>query len=190
MKVAAHMRNPLADALTLRLAQPADAPAIAALLNISYRGEASRAGWTTEADLLDGLRATPDDLLPHFASADSVFLLLCQGEQLLACIHLQRHGQAAHLGMFAVQPAQQNRGLGKHLCAAAENHARQHWHSQRFVMWVVAQRHELIAYYQRRGYHLTGTRQEFPVNPARWTPKVNGLYLLEMHKPASPARPA
>ena len=33
-----------------------DAPEIAILVNSAYRGDSSRQGWTTEADLLDGTR--------------------------------------------------------------------------------------------------------------------------------------
>ncbi len=42
--------------LDFRNAGEADIGAIVALVEGSYRGDASRAGWTTEADLLDGMR--------------------------------------------------------------------------------------------------------------------------------------
>ena len=47
---------------TIRPATAADIPALHALIESAYRGEVSRAGWTTEADLLDGQRTDPDDL--------------------------------------------------------------------------------------------------------------------------------
>src|SRR4051794_13241714 len=43
-------------AVMFREAGPADLGAIVALVESAYRGESSRAGWTTEADLLDGQR--------------------------------------------------------------------------------------------------------------------------------------
>src|SRR5690606_1436080 len=41
---------------TFRDATPDDADAIIDLVQSAYRGDASRRGWTTEADLLDGQR--------------------------------------------------------------------------------------------------------------------------------------
>jgi hypothetical protein len=46
----------------IRAATPADVPLIVPLVHAAYRGEASRAGWTTEADLLDGPRTDADDV--------------------------------------------------------------------------------------------------------------------------------
>ena len=40
----------------MRVASAADAPALVDLINSAYRGESSKAGWTTEADLLGGQR--------------------------------------------------------------------------------------------------------------------------------------
>lgn len=45
-----------------RQAVSADAETITQLANLAYRGEASRAGWTTEADFLDGLRTSADEV--------------------------------------------------------------------------------------------------------------------------------
>jgi hypothetical protein len=40
--------------LTFRSAELVDAPAVASLIESAYRGEESRRGWTTEADLSTG----------------------------------------------------------------------------------------------------------------------------------------
>src|SRR5690554_4527320 len=50
--------------LQFRDARVADIPAIVGLVTRAYRGEASRAGWTTEADLLEGQRIDPEVLRP------------------------------------------------------------------------------------------------------------------------------
>ncbi|NBP08302.1 MAG: GNAT family N-acetyltransferase, partial [Gammaproteobacteria bacterium] len=49
-------------ALAVRVASIDDAAALAALVNSAYRGDGSRAGWTTEADLLGGQRTDPQAL--------------------------------------------------------------------------------------------------------------------------------
>ena len=45
--------NTSAD-VALRYATLHDIPALVALVTSAYRGDARRAGWTTEADILDG----------------------------------------------------------------------------------------------------------------------------------------
>src|SRR3546814_1030319 len=48
--------------LAFRNATASDIAALVALVTSAYRGDASRAGWTTEADFLDGNRIDPDVL--------------------------------------------------------------------------------------------------------------------------------
>lgn len=168
--------------MNIRPAQIADASAIASLLNVSYRGDTSRAGWTTEADLLDGLRTTPQEITALILGIDSLFLLACEEAKLIGCIHLSKQNNTAHFGMFSIAPTRQNCGLGKQLLLAAENWAQQHWQSHQYKMLVITQRAELIAYYERRGYRRTSTSHPFPRNPVLWTPKVDGLVLEEMEK--------
>lgn len=169
--------------LTFSTAEPSDAVPLASLINSAYRGESSRQGWTTEADLLEGRRTEAADIAHLIAQADSLIVLCRQQQELLGSVHLQHIAQQTHIGMLAVTPALQNQGIGKHLLAAAENQARQTWQSQCFVMAVIPCRTELIAFYERRGYRRTGVFKEFPVNPAMWTPKVPGLALEMLEKP-------
>lgn len=42
--------------LTFRDATESDVPALVTLIESAYRGDSSRAGWTTEADILQGQR--------------------------------------------------------------------------------------------------------------------------------------
>lgn len=44
------------DKLTFSYAHHTETTAVAALINSAYRGDVSRLGWTTEADLLEGRR--------------------------------------------------------------------------------------------------------------------------------------
>ena len=68
-----------------RDATVADVPAIVGLVTCAYRGEASRVGWTTEADLLDGERIDPDVLRADIARPRSRVLLAERDGVLLAC---------------------------------------------------------------------------------------------------------
>ena len=48
---------------------------IATLVNSAYRGEFSKQGWTTEADLLVALRTDTEEILQLILNDDSMFLL-------------------------------------------------------------------------------------------------------------------
>ena len=78
------------SAPVFRDATPDDVPAIVALVESAYRGESSRAGWTTEADLLDGQRTDAGSVRELVAAPDSMVLLAQQpgADALLACCHL------------------------------------------------------------------------------------------------------
>lgn len=159
-----------------------DAQAIAQLVNAAYRGESSRAGWTTEADLLDGLRASIDEVKRLIESENTITLLCFNDKDLIGSICIEKMQDAAHIGMFVVKPTLQGQGVGKRLLAAAEELAQQTWLVQKLQMHVITLRHELIAFYERRGYRRTGVLSEFPVNPAVWQPKQAGLKLETLEK--------
>lgn len=167
-------------------ANSSDAEALATLINSAYRGEVSRQGWTTEADLLDGLRTTADEVAALIV--DPRLRLLCYrtGERLLGCVLLTPDGDAVSLSMLAVMPTAQGDGIGKCLLAEAERLAYQLWRASRMTMWVVACREELIAFYLRRGYRRSGEITEFPDNPELWTAKVDGLSLERLEKRLPP----
>jgi ribosomal protein S18 acetylase RimI-like enzyme len=168
--------------LSFRRATVEDAQAISDLVNSAYRGETSRQGWTTEADLLEGLRTTPQEIQQLITAQDS-FLLLChQGAVLAGSVHVKKQDKQAYIGMFVVRPDIQGGGIGKHLLKKAETLARKDWDVNSYIMIVITSRHELIAFYERRGYRRTGELSEFPVNPALWTPKVRGLKMERLEK--------
>lgn len=170
-------------ALFFRCALISESAAIAALANTAYRGESSRQGWTTEADLLDGLRTTAADVQHLIESEHSVILVCMNSDDLIASICLEKVAKAAHIGMFAVNPAVQGLGVGKKLLTYAESYAVQHWSVNKFCMHVITLRRELIAFYERRGYRRTGIVKKFPVNPQMWQPKMTGLQLELLEKP-------
>jgi ribosomal protein S18 acetylase RimI-like enzyme len=159
-----------------------DVERMTSLINSAYRGECSRKGWTTEADLLDGRRTDINEILSLMADDNSMFILCKQNAELQASVHLHNTGDGVHIGMLAVSPTLQGQGIGKALLQAAEITAQQTWSANRFVMSVISYRQELIAFYERRGYRRTGISREFPVNPSLWTPKVSGLQLILLEK--------
>lgn len=163
-------------------AEKHDAGQIVTLVNSAYRGESSKQGWTTEADLLAGLRTDTEEILRLISSDDSMFLLCKTQAELIGSVHLQKQEDQVYLGMLAVSPSIQGRGIGKRLLEAAEQAAQETWGINKSVMTVIACRNELIAFYQRRGYRLTGINKEFPANSELWRPKVAGLRLEILEK--------
>jgi ribosomal protein S18 acetylase RimI-like enzyme len=164
-------------------ATTADIPALVDLVESAYRGEASRAGWTTEADLLDGQRTDPESVAELIGRPDHCLLTLRDTEALLACCHVRQDGEIAHFGMFAVNPTRQAGGLGGRLLAAAEAHTREAWNCTQMQMLVIESRAELIAWYRRKGYAETGETAPFPYgNPRFGLPKRDDLRFLRLAK--------
>ncbi|MEV7544700.1 GNAT family N-acetyltransferase [Streptomyces sp. NPDC089915] len=155
-------------ALSFRSAVEEDVPALVALVESAYRGDASRAGWTTEADYLDGQRTDPNGVAAIIADPDSTLLVVERAGELVACCQLEHRGDHAYFGMFAVRPGLQGGGLGKEVMAEAERRAREDWKVAEMRMTVVNVREELIAYYVRRGYRRTGELSPFPYGDERF----------------------
>lgn len=152
----------------IRVATPADVARIVPLIESAYRGDSSRIGWTTEADLLDGRRTDDADVLAAITDEGSRMLLAEDGEELLACCTVQDRGTYAYFGMFAVSPKAQGGGLGRQVLAVAEQVAREDLGLPAVQMTVIRQREDLIAWYVRRGYTQTGRMQPFPYGDLRF----------------------
>lgn len=158
----------LATGLTFRDATDADVDALVALIESAYRGDSSRAGWTTEADLLEGQRTDPQGVLEVIKAPDSRLLTVERDGRVVACCQLEHRGDHAYFGMFAVSPTLQGAGLGKRVMAEAERLARETWGVTEMQMTVIVQREDLIAWYERRGYRRTGRTQPFPYGDERF----------------------
>jgi ribosomal protein S18 acetylase RimI-like enzyme len=169
---------------TVRPATAADIPALVDLLNSAYRGDSSRAGWTTEADLLDGSRTDAELLAAELADPSTTVLLAEDNAGPLACCAVtDLGGGGAYFGMFAVRPTDQGRGTGSALLSAAEEHARTGG-ATRLEMTVIAQRDEIIAWYARRGYRPTGARRPFPYGDTRYgRPRRDDLEFVVLAAP-------
>lgn len=174
--------------LSFRPATDADAPRLETLVNSAYRGDASRAGWTTEADLVTGARIDAAELQRLMAEEGSMILLCVQDGEMVGSVHLKRlDARTAYLGLFVVKPTLQGGGLGKRFLAEAEATVCRAWGSSRMVMSVITVRPELVAYYERRGYRRTGELKPFPAEAGASRPAVEGLMLETLEKALDPA---
>lgn len=152
-----------------RSATMADLGALHDLVHRAYRGDAARAGWTHEADLLDGQRTDLQALTAMLSDTSQRVLVTELGDRLIGCVQAAAQGNgSAYLGMLSVDPELQAGGVGRLLIAAAEDEARTAFGATRMEMTVIRQRPELIAYYERRGYALTGEERPFPLSDARF----------------------
>lgn len=159
-----------------------------ALVTSAYRGDASRVGWTTEADLLDGARIDAEGIQADLDRPRSTILLAERGDQLVACAHVADVDGKGYFGMFSVDPAQQGGGVGKQLMDAAEAHAAREWKVPVMQMTVIDVRDELIAFYERRGYQRTGIKKPFPYGDERFgIPKRDDLRFEILEKPLAGA---
>ncbi|KAK2035047.1 acyl-CoA N-acyltransferase [Colletotrichum zoysiae] len=174
---------PKRSSLAFRPATPADVPVLLPLIRSAYRGESSRRGWTTEADLVADKRIDEAGLLGKMAEPEGVVLLVTDADAddapdssrdgggssppppPLACCEVARSKTdpaVAYFGLFAVDPRRQAGGVGRAVLARAEAFARRELGARRMEMCVIWPRAELIAWYGRRGYSRTGERREFP----------------------------
>lgn len=167
--------------LELRVASEVDAREIAALVNRAYRPSPQAAGWTHEANLVAGERTTTAQVLSLFHDKSTI-LLLCLGPIIVACVHVQEGPSGTYIGMLATEPKMQAQGLGKRMLLHAEKHATEHFHASVLKMSVISSRPELLAFYERRGYVLTGEVQDYPLAAGVGQPVVAGIHVLSLTK--------
>ncbi len=166
------------DTITIRPATPADLAPLHALVQRAYRGDSARAGWTHEADLVEGQRIEADALAAILDRAEERLLVGERAGELLGCVQITNRGNGVgYLGLLGVDPERQAGGLGKALIAAAEREAATLFGARTMEMSVIEPRVELIAYYERRGYARTGEFLPFPI------PTTPPLRLMVLAKP-------
>ncbi len=154
--------------LSIRDAGRDDIPALHSLIEGAYRGEGSRRGWTTEADLVGGQRTDPEALAAILADPKQAILMAERDGALVGSVLIaDRGGETGYLGMLSVDPALQSGGVGRALVQAAEREVQRRWNARRLEMQVFWHRDSLIAWYARQGYQPTGETRPFPMDDPR-----------------------
>lgn len=168
----------------LRSAQSGDLDTIHALVHRAYRGDSARQGWTHEADLLDGQRTDLDALRDMLANPEEHLLIAEDDGGTVGCIAVTDKGsRLVYIGMVTVDPLRQGGGLGRDLLSGAEAFARRELGAERAEMTVISLRSELIRWYERRGYVLTGERRPFPMRDPRFgLPRRDDLEFAVLEK--------
>ena len=180
------MISPSSVQVAFGVATPVDVEHLVALVESAYRGDASRAGWTTEADLLGGQRTDREEVAALIDDRSVAIVLARQRGELVGCVAIRIDAErVAHIGMFAIRPTLQRSGIGGALLAEAERLARERG-AREAEMTVIEQRVELLGWYARRGYVATGETEPFPYgNPRFGLPKRDDLRFLVLAKKIS-----
>lgn len=151
------------------------------LINAAYRGDSARKGWTHEADYLGGIRTDEKQLTAMLQNPNATILKLEEENEIVGCVYLEKQNNKLYLGMLTVNPLLQAKGTGKQLLAASEDFGKQN--SCTYIeMTVISYRKELIAYYERRGFELTGETKPFPMNDPTFGEPKEFLEFVVMRK--------
>lgn len=141
------------------------------LINSAYRGESSKKGWTTEANILEGIRTSEKELTEIIEKPNSSIFKFIENDTIIACVLLEIKINKLYLGMLTVSPEIQNSGIGKKILKFAEDYASK-LDLTKIMMTVISVREELISWYKRHGYFDTGIKEPFPMdNPEFGLPK-------------------
>ena len=151
--------------MPILIANEKDVSSLVALMDSAYRGQKSKQGWTSEADLFIGEKRTDEATVDKLIKKPgAVFLKYINEDGIMAgCVFLYKKEDRLYLGMFSVSPLAQGKGIGKKLLIAAEEYAKKE-NCVLIYMTVITVRQELIAWYERNGYAKTGRVLPFPVD--------------------------
>ncbi len=166
---------------TISPATVEDATALDALVNSAYRGDSSRQGWTTEADLLDGSRTDAAAIADIIKSPGHTILKYVEDNVILGCVEVHKDGNKLYLGMLTVRPHLQGKGIGKIMLQAVEEEAKKQ-KCQSIYMTVISVRKELIDWYVRHGYRHTGETKPFAFNDPRFGQPRKKLEFVVLEK--------
>jgi len=140
-------RDVAEDEIRIRVASAVDRPCLIALINAAFSVETFLEGTRTDHARLAAMMAKGSILMAEDGKG-----------RLLASVYTERRGKRGYLGMLAVDPAEQGKGLGRKMVEAAEERFRK----QRCVavdITVLSLRTELPPIYRRFGYEVTGTEE-------------------------------
>ena len=138
-----------------------NAPELSQLINEAYRGET---GWTKETGIVSGQRTNINEIKALITNPKMHFLIAKENNGIVACVCIEQKRSQAYIGLLAVNSNYQNKGLGKKVLRLAEEYALNELNSNEYIMVVISQRKELIAFYERRGYKKTGELEQYPAH--------------------------
>lgn len=153
--------------MNIRIAGPADAANITAVINAAFR--------IAEGFFIDGNRITQSEVEQLLTKGS--FLLAEDGDKLNGCVYIELRGERSYLGLLSVDPACQQGGFGSRLMLAAENYCRERG-SQVMDILIVNLREDLPPFYLKRGYVQNGT-SPFPED----APTKISCHFINMSKP-------
>ena len=169
--------------MPILIAEEKDVTSLVALMDNAYRGENSKQGWTSEADLFIGNKRTDEATVSNLIKKPGAVFLKFLNEEgsLEGCVFLQKKENRLYLGMFSVSPSAQGKGIGKKLLTAADDYAKAQ-NCTSIFMTVITVREKLIAWYERNGYQKTGKVLPFPVDERFGVPtQPLEMLVLEKH---------
>ena len=169
--------------LIFKNAELKDTQAITDLINSVYRGENAKKGWTSEADLLGGIRISKKRIEQIIAKPDDVILLGILEGKIAGCVHLEKKKNGkCYLGMLSVDVNYQNAKLGREILDKSDAYAKEVFGCSEMEIKVISVRKELIDYYLRRGYILTGQTEKFIVGKHIGDLKIENMEIVYMVK--------
>lgn len=173
----------VADAAAVRRADTADVEEVVQLVRSAYRGEASRTGWTSEAEFVEGERINLEQVHTMITDPKSVLLVLPDAEGLLACAQVVDLSDGlCYFGTFAVRPQRQGGGVGRQVMAAAERWAHSTFAAHTMEITVLIQQDNLISWYERLGFRRTGETRPFPADKQFARPRRGDLAFAVLRK--------
>ena len=134
------------NTITIRTAGADDVLRIVALLNAAF---------AMERAFLDRDRTSAEEIA-HYLETGTFFVVDAEDGALASCMHLAQQGDRVYIGMLAVNPAEQGRGLGRQMMAAAERHAVS-LGCHAIDLRIVNRRTELPPFYRSLGFLDCGT---------------------------------
>lgn len=172
--------------MSLNRAVEDDYEEIVDLANLAFRGTGVLSSWNSEADFIEGQRLNESLLREGLATKPDAPLLTYREDPdgaLLGTVWLEpKEDGVWYLGLLTIRPDLQKRQMGRALLAAAEGFAKERG-AHRIRMSVVNVRTTLIAWYERRGYILTGETKPFPYDDERFgRPLRDDLHFVLLEK--------
>lgn len=161
------------------------------LVNQAYRPDEAEQSWSNEAHLVKGNRISQQQMQALWTDHSTLLILKSMQmdtakkrlvEKILGCVYIEYQDTAAYIGMLTIAITYQNQGLGHLMLGQAEQHIKKRAAIKTIQMSVLSGRPELLAFYQRRGYQLTGESSAYPVDADVGQPFDANLKIIKLEK--------